>query len=53
MLNPKPCSRVRLTFCGVFEEANGDGDKSEQVDEYEEAAPEEVKNEERSCLVLP
>ena len=24
--------------CGVFEEADGDGDKSEEVDEYEEAA---------------
>ena len=28
-----------FAFCGVFEEADGDGDKSEQVDEYEEAAP--------------
>ena len=28
-----------FAFCGVFEEANGDGDKSEEVDEYEEAAP--------------
>ena len=24
--------------CGVFEEADGDGDESEEVDEYEEAA---------------